>query len=130
MQKKLDEAKLKLEEELNRSKSLFVSVTGLRLKRFWLVPIFYRYAIPSFSQATRAKGNLFTQVATVDGVQHTLTIWRHKRDIKKFSYSGIHKKAIAMFHKIATGSTLTYEVTSIPSWNEVLEKWHNEAIEY
>lgn len=52
---------------------MIISITVLKPKSFWhALPFWYR-AIPSFSQAKKANGNLFCEVKQIQGIQHTLT---------------------------------------------------------
>ena len=87
-------------------------------------------AVPTFRQAKSSKGVLFCEVKTVDGFHHTLTAWETKKDMKKFVSSPIHLKAMKVFPKIATGSTIGYEADEIPSWSEALENWRTQAVNY
>ena len=108
----------------------FISITGLKFKHFWLIVHFYRYAIPSFMQAKKAKGVLFAEVRRVLGVEHTLTVWKSRSDMQRFLYSGILKRAIASFRSIATGSTFGYESNIAPTCDEAIQRWKTEGREY
>ena len=101
-------------------RKVYVSLTGLKIKRPWHIFNFVWYAIPSFAQARRAKGNLFSAVGNYDGMKHTLSVWASAEDMKSYAYSGIHLKAIKAFRKFATGKTLGYVSDVVPgSWKEV-----------
>ncbi|MGC6517369.1 MAG: hypothetical protein ACON49_05015 [Candidatus Puniceispirillaceae bacterium] len=106
---------------------MIISVTGLKTKgplstlRFWLL------AIPAFRQARAAKGNLFCETRTVNGVQHTLTAWRSRKHMKHYVLSGAHRKAMGQFAKIATGATISFESDKLPSWEEAVSKWTKDA---
>ena len=109
---------------------MIVSVTGLRTKgplstiRFWLL------AIPAYRQAKRARGNLAVQIKTIDGVRHTLTAWKDRKHMKHYVLSGAHRKAMGQFAKIATGSTISFEADSVPTWQEARMRWEDEAKGY
>ena len=105
----------KIEEKIAAGETFYVSITGLELKNWWSVIGFWRYAIPSFRQAQMAEGNLYTGVNNIDGVRHTLTVWESKKAMLAFVWSGVHKKAIGKFDRIATGKTLGYEASSVPN---------------
>ena len=120
----------KIAQHLDSSGSIYVSVTGLRVKKFWLYVLFYRYAVPSFMQAQKSSGILFAEVKRIEGVEHTLTVWKSKRDMQKYKYSGIHKKAIEKFRMIATGSTFGYESKVVPNWEEAIARWKSEGRPY
>ena len=106
---------------------MIISVTGLRTKglasylRFWLL------AVPAFRQAQAAKGNLFCQTKSHNGVQHTLTAWKSRKHMKHYVLSGAHRKAMGQFAKIATGAIVTFEAEEVPSWQDAIAKWESEA---
>jgi hypothetical protein len=50
--------------------------------------------------------------------------------MKQFVSSPLHLKAMKVFPKIATGSTIGFEADEIPSWNEALEVWRTQAVNY
>lgn len=97
---------------------MHISITGLKPKGFFAKLRFWRFAIPSFSQAKQAKGNLFCQVKQINGYQCTLTAWESRDVMLQFMRSGIHLEAMKSFHKIATGKTYGFESEVIPSWEE------------
>ena len=106
---------------------MIISVTGLRARNFWCLLRFWALAIPAFRQAQGAKGNLFVETKSVQGVRHTLTAWKDRKSMKHYVLSGAHRKAMGAFAKIATGATITFEAVEIPSWEEALMKWRNEG---
>ena len=59
--------------------------------RFWLL------AVPAFKQAKSSGGVLFCEVKLVGGFHHTLTIWKTKKDMRKFVLSPIHIRAMKIF---------------------------------
>ncbi len=107
-----------------------VSVTGLRLVSVWSIPLFWRHALPLKVQARRAAGNLFTDARKIDGVHHTLSIWRSREDMLAFMRSGAHVRAMKDFGKIATGSTCGYGAERVPSWEEAIAHWREHGREY
>ena len=106
---------------------MIISVTGLRARNFWCLLRFWALAIPAFRQAQGAKGNLFVETKSVQGVRHTLTAWKDRKSMKHYVLSGAHRKAMGAFAQIATGATITFEAEEIPSWDEALMKWRNEG---
>ena len=106
---------------------MIISVTGLRTKGIGAMIRFWLLAVPAYRQAKAAKGNLFVETKSVDGVQHTLTAWTDRKRLKHYVLSGAHRKAMGQFAKIATGATITFEQEQLPTWEEALEKWRNEA---
>ena len=103
---------------------------GAKSQRVLVGNPFWLLAVPTFKQATFSDGVLFCEVKSVDGFHHTLTAWETKQDMKKFVFSPIHRKAMRVFPKIATGSTIRYETDKMPSWDEALEIWRKTAVNY
>jgi len=112
------------------SGTVYVSITGLRLKRPWHVFRFYRHAIPSLRQANDAPGNLRTEVRTINGVHHTLTVWQNEAAMRAFLYSGAHGRAIRAFRQIATGKTFGFHTENVPGWGEIHEIWNSRGRDY
>jgi hypothetical protein len=104
---------------LTKNGTIYISITGLKVKGLWRYLLFFRHAIPSKIQADRSPGILQVAIKRVNGIEHTLTIWENRRHMQKYVWSGAHKRAVAAFRKIATGKTIGYEGTSVPSWDEV-----------
>ena len=109
---------------------MYVSVTGLKAKGFLAVIRFWLLAVPALRQSKSSADVLFCEVKSVDGFHHTLTIWKTKKDMRKFVLSPIHMRAMKMFPKIATGSTIGYEADKIPRWDEALLMWRQSAVNY
>ena len=109
---------------------MYVAVTALKAKGFLSAIRFWLLAVPTFKQATFSDGVLFCEVKSVDGFHHTLTAWETKHDMKKFVFSPIHRKAMRVFPKIATGSTIRYETDKMLSWDEAVEIWRKTAVNY
>lgn len=108
----------------------YVSITGLKPKGLWSAVLFWRFAIPSKMQADAAPGILFSEVKTINKIQHTLTAWESKEQMRAYIHSGIHLKAMKAFRKIAEGKTFGYESDRIPSWDEVHDLWLKNGKQY
>jgi hypothetical protein len=109
---------------------MYVSVTALKANGLWSAIRFWLLAVPAFKQAKSSPGVLFCEVKSVGGFHHTLTIWKTKKDMRKFVLSPTHRKAMKIFPKIATGSTIGYKTDKMPSWDEALLMWRNSAVNY
>ncbi len=109
---------------------MHISITGLKPKGFLGFFRFWRLAIPSFSQAQKAKGNLFCEVKRVEGYQCTLTAWESREDMLVFMRQGVHLKAMQQFHRIATGKTYGYEAENVPTWDVAFELLSTKGKEY
>lgn len=120
----------KIDTFLKHNEKFYLSITGLKVRGFWAFPFFAWFAIRSKIQADSAAGMLFSDVSKINGIQHTVTVWESKGAMKKFIYSGVHKKAIKIFKKIATGKTFGFYTNKVPSWSEVHELWKDKGVEY
>ena len=109
---------------------MYVSVTALKAKGFLQAIWFWLLAVPAFRQIKSSAGVIFCEVKSVDGFHHTLTVWETKKDMRKFVLSPIHRKAMKIFPKIATGSTNGYEADKMPSWHEALSIWRKSAVNH
>ena len=116
--------------EVSVTRSVYVSITGLRLKRFWHVARFYRHAIPSFRAARQTPGNLRAEVKSVGGVRHTLTVWENKAAMRAFLVTKPHLAAMRAFPDIASGKTYGFETENVPDWDEALRLWHAHGRSY
>jgi hypothetical protein len=97
---------------------LYISITGLKPKGFLGFIRFWTLAIPSFSEAKSAKGNLYSAVKKINGYNCTLSAWENRDSMLVFMRNGVHLKAMKAFNSIATGRTYGYESDVIPSWDE------------
>ena len=109
---------------------MIVTVTGLRTNNIIATAKFWWLAIPAFRQAQKAKGNLFCETRKINGVYHTLTAWKDRKHMKHYVLSGAHRKAMGQFHKIATGTTISFEADLMPSWQEAVAKWEKDSHGY
>lgn len=104
-----------------------VSITGLKLNRFWHRPLFWRHAIASMSDAQTARGNLSAEARTIKGVHHTLSTWESKSDMLAFLRSARHADAMRRFRGIATGRVFGFSSTVRPTWADALDRYHAEG---
>lgn len=110
--------------------TVYVSITGLRVKAFWHLPRFWRLAVPAMAQAKAAEGCLQADAKTINGVKHTRTVWVEEAAMRAFLYSGAHMDAIKAFRKIATGKTFGSEMPEIPDWETVHQMWRDRGRDY
>ncbi|MDJ1008241.1 MAG: hypothetical protein QNJ13_10505 [Paracoccaceae bacterium] len=106
---------------------LYISVTGLRLKRFWHAPRFWRLAVRAMAEAKSAPGNLRASARSVRGVHHTLSVWEGEDAMRAYLRSPEHARAMRAFAQIATGRTLGYHADTAPDWAEALSRWKADA---
>ena len=108
---------------------VYISITGLRVRRFWHVPTFWRHAVASMAQAQRAEGCLGASAKAINGVHHTRSIWRSREDMRAYLRQGAHLEAMKVFSRIATGKTLGFVTTDVPNWDEVHRLWVTEGLD-
>ncbi len=107
----------------NDAREVYVSITGLRLKRRRFAPRFWWHALRSMAQARRAAGNLRVDARTIGGVHHTLSVWTDEPAMRTFLVAGAHLQAMRAFRSIATGKTLGFTTTQVPDWETVRDLW-------
>lgn len=103
--------------------TVYVSITGLQLKRPWHAPVFWRHAVASMSQAQRADGCLSADARKINGVHHTLSVWESRDKMLSYLRAGAHLKAMQTFEKIATGKVLGFDTQAPPNWSDVHDLW-------
>jgi len=106
---------------------VYVSITGLKVKNIIASFIFWRHAIPSKAQAEKSTGLVLLDVKRVGSYHFTLTVWENREAMIAYRNSGAHLVAMTAFRKIATGKIHGYETKSIPTWEEALGLWNENA---
>lgn len=102
---------------------VYVSITGLQVRRVWHIPIFWTHAIRAMAQARRAPGNISADARRIDGVHHTLSVWADRKAMLAYLRTGPHREAIRLFPRIATGKVLGYATQEVPDWTDVPALW-------
>lgn len=82
------------------------------------------------AQAQKAPGNISASAQTINGVQHTLSIWESEVAMRAYLVSGAHLKAMRQFRSMATGKTVGYMTECPPRWDEVHEIWKSRGVEH
>lgn len=108
---------------------VYVSITGLKVRRIWHTPRFWRLAVASMVQAKSAEGCLEAEARTINGIHHTRSVWRDRDSMLRYLKTGAHLKAMKSFHAIATGKTVGFVTTEVPDWSEVHEIWSTKGSE-
>ena len=107
--------------------ALHISITGLRLKRPWHAPAFWLHAVAAMAQARRARGCLFADARTVDGVHHTLSVWTDRGAMLAYLREGAHGRAMRLFPVIAEGRTMGFTASEAPDWPQAVAIWRAQA---
>ena len=101
----------------------------MRLKKWYVRPLFYKHTLLSYLQAKKTPGHICTKIFVDKGWYSTLTAWEDKKSMMLFAYGpGAHKKAIKQTKKIAKeGIIYTYENDTIPTWPDAIELLHKNG---
>lgn len=108
-------------------KDVYVSITGLQVRRVWHIPSFWLHAMRSMAQARNAHGNISADARTIDGVHHTLSVWTDKDAMRAYLTAGPHLEAMRLFPNIATGKVVGYLAKQSPDWSEVHAIWQERG---
>ena len=109
---------------------MHISITGLKTKGILGFIQFWALAIPSFTEAKTAKGNLYADVKRINGYQCTLTAWENREMMLAFMRSSVYLKEMKTFISIAAGKTFGYESDTIPSWEEAFSLLESKGKNY
>jgi len=110
---------------------MVICITGLKVKSIWVILRFAAFSTLCFMQAKKSSGNLICKTTKVNGVYHTMTVWKNRTSMKKFSRTGIHKKTMKAFSTISKeGKVISYESNTIPTWKEALQLWNSTGEYY
>ena len=104
-------------------KDVYVSITGLQVRRVWHIPSFWSHAMKSMVQARNAPGNISADARTINGVHHTLSVWTDRDAMRAYLTAGPHLEAMRRFPSIATGKVVGYLAQQPPDWSEVHAIW-------
>jgi len=106
---------------------VYVSITGLQIRRVWHIPFFWLHAMKSMVQARNAPGNISAGARTINGVHHTLSVWTGKDAMRAYLTTGPHLEAMRLFPRIATGKVVGYVAQQAPDWSEVHAIWQERG---
>ncbi|MCR9255696.1 MAG: hypothetical protein NXI16_06320 [Alphaproteobacteria bacterium] len=103
---------------------VYVSITGFVIRSGPLPRLrFWWYAVRSMTQARAADGNISAEARAIDGVQHTLTVWRDKAAMRAYLTAGAHKQAMRVHHDLGWGKVYGYAAETPPAWDDVPRLW-------
>lgn len=75
------------------------------------------------TQAKKAGGNISADARSIDGFQHTLSVWENEAAMRTFLVASAHKKAMSASRSIGAGRTYGFVSDHIPDWTEALVLW-------
>lgn len=102
---------------------VYVSITGLRVNKFYHYLKFFWLAVRAMEQARQSSGLIRAEARTIKGVHHTISIWDNESSMRKFLVTGAHLKAMRSFNQIATGKTVGFMTAKPPEWSQVHDTW-------
>jgi hypothetical protein len=108
---------------------VFVSITGLRVNKFYHYLKFFWLAVRAMEQARQSSGLIRVEARTINGVHHTMSIWDNESSMRKFLVTGAHLKAMQVFKQIATGKTVGFMTAKPPEWSQVHNIWMHDGQE-
>jgi len=85
------------------------------------------HAIPASNAAQKAEGVLHCEFKTHNGYQQTLTVWEAKKHMMAYIVSPAHFRVMKGISQIGSGKVFGYETDSIPSWDDALVEFDNNA---
>ena len=106
---------------------VYISITGLQVRRVWHVPAFWLNALRSMAQARSAPGNISTEARRIKGVHHTLSVWTDRQAMRAYLTTGAHLEAMRLFPRIATGKVVGFYAPDIPDWSQVHTIWREKG---
>lgn len=104
----------------------FVSITRLRLRRWWYLPWFVADAFRSMQQAKRSPG--FVGLAILRDAKATFwtaSIWENEQAMRSFMTAGAHGKAMPNLMRWCDEASVAHweqEGRALPSWLECYER--------
>lgn len=99
-----------------------VSITRLRVRSIFYLPLFALHAFRSGAQAQRAEGlqDIATRVEAWD-THWTRTVWSEEASMKRFRNSGAHQLAMRLLSEMCSEASYTrwqQETPEPPTWDE------------
>ena len=103
-----------------------VSITRLRVRSLWFMPLFGLHAMRSGSQAAQAEGIVDFSTHVEDPFTHwTKTVWKQESFMKEFRNSGAHQIAMRVLSEICSEAAYTrwqQETPEVPTWEQAHKK--------
>lgn len=106
-----------------------VSITRLRLRSNWYLPLFFWHALRSQRQARMSDGCLFVSVRYHKGAFWTLTMWRDHTATRAYMVSGAHLAAMPKLKTWCDEASLAHweQDTTRPLWSDAETRLRTEG---
>ena len=99
-----------------------VSITRLRVRSVWFLPLFGLHAMRSAAQAMKSEGIVDFDTRVEDVFTHwTKTVWKDEPAMKNFRNSEAHQLAMRLLASICSEASYTrwqQETPDVPTWQE------------
>jgi hypothetical protein len=99
-----------------------VSITRLRVRSLWYMPLFMLHAARTMLQAQRADGIIRVETRfEMNHVVWTKTVWDEESQMKKYRVSGAHQVAMRLLSEICSEASYArwqQPDSTSPTWEE------------
>ncbi len=99
-----------------------VSITRLRVRNIFYLPLFIRHAMRTMRQAQNAEGVVVVETRfEFNNVVWTKTVWQEEGRMKQYRGSGAHQIAMRLLSEICSEASVvrwSQETADLPSWEE------------
>lgn len=110
---------------------MFVSITRLRVRSFWLLPGFLFYSLRSANQAKRAPGNLgIGLLRDANNTYWTRTAWLDEAAMRAFMMAMPHRRAMGKLAEWCDEASVFHwnqETAELPDWHEAHRRMVQEG---
>ena len=100
---------------------MLISVTRLRVRKFWFLPGFISYATRSNNQARHAPGNLGVELLRdAKKTYWTCTAWENEAAMRAFMMASPHREAMGKLAEWCDEASVvhwTQATPDLPDWN-------------
>ncbi|HNN14673.1 MAG TPA: hypothetical protein PKL78_14025 [Anaerolineales bacterium] len=108
-----------------------VSITRLRVRSIFLMPLFTIHAMRTSMQAQKAEGILGVDTRfEKNNVVWTKTVWKEEAAMKKYRGSGAHQIAMRILSEMCSEASVArwqQDGTELPSWEEAHRRMLSEG---
>jgi hypothetical protein len=108
-----------LSKEANFKKTMYISITSIRLRSLWQFFHLSYLGMNIVKQIRKEKGFLKMKNTGFGYLHYTITSWESEEDLKRFYKTGAHLKSMGESANLATEiGTYTYQSDQFPDWKE------------
>lgn len=106
---------------------MFISLTYIKVKSIWKVPLFMKHVSQINRQIARAEGVLETRLKGGLSKNYTITAWKNKEAMLNFRNNDAHLEAMKATRHISDEYTSChYEADILPRWEETVRILHEK----